>query len=192
MSHLSTRSRLRNGNSNMYGFKLISFPDHRKKTTSPQSTMITSLPKEVLQKILQLATSVPSAFDTSVEGSISDKENEVSSAIDKSMGTKLALCCVSRSFYTLAIETLYEIVTIRSFNMVFRLARLFRVRNKIGGNLRGWYCRRLELRFAQGAQIYRGHYWDSGAKNLWGLADARPNLVILIANITWNNPIMTG
>lgn len=145
--------------------------------------MLNSFPNEVLQKILQLATSVPSAFDTSVEGSISDKENDISLAIEQSMRTKLALCRVSKSFYALAIVNLYEIVTIRSFGNVHRLARLFRVRNKLGGILRGWYCRRLELCFARETGGPEGTPWDCEEKNLWGLADACPNLVIFIADI---------
>ncbi|KAF9469626.1 hypothetical protein BDZ94DRAFT_1316777 [Collybia nuda] len=177
----------------MYGFKLTSFPDRHKKSKSLQTTiMITSFPTEVLQKIIRLATDIPSAFDTSVEGSVPDKETEVSLAIDQSMRCRLSLCRVSKSFYALALEKLYEIVTIRTHKDVFLLARLLRVQTKLGGNLRGWYCRRLELRFAQGRQTYQGHYWDSGAKNHWGLADACPNLIIFIANITRNQIYYDG
>ena len=71
------------------------------------------LPSEIVRLVIREATRVPAAFDTSFESIVTEDTEVVDDAIRQSMKTKLLLCLVSRCFHEIAIEFLYEIITVR-------------------------------------------------------------------------------
>lgn len=73
-----------------------------------QSIIKATLPPELCCMIARHATVTPDAFDTSVEGLISEETESVLKQLQDSMATKL-VSLVSKAFYSLVEEYLYEV-----------------------------------------------------------------------------------
>jgi hypothetical protein len=115
------------------------------------------LPLEIVHLVIREATCVPAAFDTSFNASISEDVEAIADAIRESMKTKLALCLVSRSFHDMAIEFLYEIITLHQLTVDHPLVTLLHHKSKPETPHRGWWCRRLQITLGEaGADKYEG------------------------------------
>jgi hypothetical protein len=73
---------------------------------------VMDLPSEIVCLVIHEATCVPAAFDTSFESIVMEDTEAVDDAIRELMKPKLSLCLMSRCFHEIAIEFLYEIITV--------------------------------------------------------------------------------
>jgi hypothetical protein len=128
-----------------------------------------NLPLEIIRLVIGEATRVPAAFETSFKASILEDVETVTDLIQESMKTKLALCLVSKSFHDIAIEFLYEIVTLRRLQFVDPLIKLLRHKSGACKPYHGWWCRRLEIAIGEGSNEYNGGMWPQEIHTLWTL-----------------------
>jgi hypothetical protein len=145
-----------------------------------------NLPLEIVRLVIGEATRVPAAFDISFKASISEDVETVADAIRESMKTKLALCLVSKSFHDVAIEFLYEIITLRQLQCVNPLINLLRHKSKPCKPYRGWWCRRLEIAIGEGSNEFHGGMWPQDIHTLWALVYSCPRLVIFLCAVHYN------
>jgi hypothetical protein len=145
-----------------------------------------NLPLEIIRLVIGEATRVPAAFDTSFKVSISEDVETVTDLIQESMKTKLALCLISKSFHDIAIEFLYEIVTLRRLQFVNPLIKLLRHKSKPCQPYRGWWCRRLEIAIGEGSNEYNGGMWPQEIHTLWTLVYSCPRLGIFLCAVRYN------
>ena len=147
---------------------------------------IMNLPLEIIRLVIGEATRVPAAFDTSFKASIVEDIETLTDVIQESMKTKLALCLVSKSFNDIAIEFLYEIVTLRRLQFVDPLIKLLRHKSKPSKPCRGWWCRRLEIGIGEGSNEYSGGMWPQEIHTLWTLVYSCPRLGIFLCAVHYN------
>jgi len=139
-------------------------------------------PSEIHQLIIQAATCVPEAFDTSFDAILNEDLQSVLDTIHKSMLTRSTLSLVSKLFHELVEEFLYEIIIIYRFDYIPHLAKLLQSHGR-RGRLRGSWCRRLDLRLGTGVIDYNDNAWYEGGHTIWGLIPACPNVIILFCHI---------
>jgi hypothetical protein len=147
---------------------------------------VMNLPLEIVRLVIGEATRVPAASDTSFKASISEDVETVADAIRESMKTKLALCLVSKSFHDMAIEFLYEIITLRQLQRVNPLINLLRHKSKPCKPYRGWWCRCLEIAIGEGSNEYHGGMWPQDIHTLWALVYSCLRLVIFLCAVHYN------
>ena len=175
--------------SEQLGAPRISHVDHVTRLTTFHPMMIhgpMNLPLEIIRLVVGEATRVPAAFDTSFKASILEDLETVTDAIRESMKIKLALCLVSKSFHDIAIEFLYEIVTLRQLQCVNPLIDLLRHKSEPCKPYRGRWCRRLEIAIGEGSDEYRGGMWPEEIHTLWALVYSCPRLVIFLCAVHYN------
>lgn len=142
------------------------------------------LPLELLRVVIRLSTAVPVAFDTSFKGLLDEDPSSVLSEIAESMSTKIALCLVSKDFFSITEEhRVYEIVTIYHHKYIRKILRLLKS-SSVGETPCGHHVRRLHILLGQGKNFYRDEGWANGACNLWGLFNACPRVQIFLCCIS--------
>ncbi|KAG6910056.1 hypothetical protein DXG01_013502 [Tephrocybe rancida] len=142
------------------------------------------LPIEILRHILDLATYVPNAFNTSFEAIEGEDRDHVLQLIHQSLITKTILSCVSKELHFIMESLLYEIVVIFRFRFVPIL--LERLRTMSGGQTRTWghTCRRLDIYLGVGSDAgYLDESWNEGGHTLWGLIPTCPRLEVLLVRV---------
>jgi hypothetical protein len=143
-----------------------------------------NLPSEIVRLVIREATCVPAAFDTSFAATVAEDTEAVNNAIRESMKIKLSLCLVSRSFHEIAIEFLYEIITVRQLRGDNPLIALLRNKYTPDSPPRGWWCRRLQISIGETSEAYCG--WVEDHHVLWVLVHACPKLVIFLCTVRDN------
>ncbi|KZO94522.1 hypothetical protein CALVIDRAFT_538977 [Calocera viscosa TUFC12733] len=139
---------------------------------------INTLPVELVDYIIRLATDVPVAFDTRSESVLDEDRVETRSLIIESIKTKSSLSIVSKLFHVLVDEYLYEILLLTEFpgcKPLYRFAAFLKIEQPGSVRSRGERIRRLELHFHIKSKV-----WTTAWDSLWGLIPACPNLELLV------------
>ncbi|KZO94532.1 hypothetical protein CALVIDRAFT_556315 [Calocera viscosa TUFC12733] len=139
---------------------------------------LNTLPVELVQYILRLATDVPVAFNTSCFWVLDEDRERTRRLIIDSLQTKTSLSLVCKPFHLLVDEYLYEALVLTrppTCDAIRRLPSLLRARDRGGPPARGDRVRRLEMHF----QVSERDEWMPAWDTLWGLLPACPNLEAL-------------
>lgn len=146
------------------------------------------LPTEIYSAVIREVTWVPEAFDTSPPV-IDESREAVVDLLHESMLAKTTLRLVSKAFYDLTEEFLYETVMIFRFDFMPIILELLQSTAPGRRRPRGYRCRRLEFYLGTGNVDYLDTAWNEGGHTLWGLIPACPFLEILLCRVvcrdTW-------
>ncbi|KAG9055621.1 hypothetical protein FS842_001725 [Serendipita sp. 407] len=114
-----------------------------------------SVPPEILRQIIRIATDIPGMLDTSspdpFDTSSCGQALEMAAMATETFALKRNLSRVSRLFYSVTEEFMYEYIVLYDLDQLFPLLRSFDTLLKSTEHkiLRGERCKRLEISFGQ-------------------------------------------
>lgn len=133
------------------------------------------LPPEIYHLIIRAATYIHEALDTSYEAITHEDRESIKTDVADSIAVKRLLCLVSKKFYDLTEEYIYEIITLHRFDHIPRVVKS--ISTSRNGKSPGRWCRRLEI--CLGRDCDDGEDW-AGSYILWGLLPSCPNVAVFV------------
>lgn len=138
------------------------------------------LPPELYRLIIRSATWVPGALDTSYEAILHEDREAIFIAIRDSMDVKRSLCLVSKTFYDLTEQYLYEIITFYRYKHIPLVVQSLNTSSHPDRKPPGRWCKRLDIFLGDvDGRDYHGEDWD-GSDILWGLIPACPDVTVFL------------